>query len=133
SLQSQNEIEQPIYLTEDINKWLENTWVKYNVNIWAFASDYMSRFYDNDSLWPTEHKIRTMDKWEPYIYDYKQKSNLFNLNMLYPRISGKPFIKGKKQYLEVIMMYIWLDSIVGDEENYWEEYFTKTVKVLGKL
>lgn len=65
-----------------------------------------------------------MGKYD-YDYDHKQKSNLFNLNSLYRRISDKSFIKGKKQYLEVLMMYFGLHQIVGDDENYWQEYMGK--------
>lgn len=130
-IQSELEINTPsVFLTEDINEWLEKTWTKYKVNIWAFASDYLSRFFNDDSLWPSKHKIRGNEEWKPYMYDYKQKTNLFNLNSLYTKISKKPFIKGKKQYLEIILMYIWLHSIWGDEENYWEEYRTKVVNPL---
>jgi hypothetical protein len=60
-----------------------------------------------------------------FTMNVKQKNNLFNLNSLYKRISNRPFIKGKKQYLELIMMYFWLHEIVGDEENYWQEYLEK--------
>lgn len=128
SIESQKGINAPsTFLTEDINDWLEKTWNKYKVNIWAFASNYMERFSDDDSLWPSKHKIRNKETWRPYIYDYRQKTNLFNLNTLYTSISKKAFIKGKKQYLEIIMMYIWLHSICGDEENYWEEYFSKVI------
>jgi hypothetical protein len=128
-IQSQKAINAPTeYLTEEINEWLEKTWEKYKVNIWAFASNYVERFSDNDSLWPAKHKIKNMESWRPYIYDYKQKTNLFNLNTIYTRISKKPFIKGKKQYLEIIMMYIWLHSIWGDEDNYWDEYMGKSIK-----
>ncbi|MGG0889451.1 hypothetical protein [Cytobacillus horneckiae] len=68
------------------------------------------------------------ESWQPYLYDYKQKTNLFNLNTLYTRISKNPFIKGKKQFFEIIMMYIWLHSIWGDEDNYWAEYMDKSIK-----
>lgn len=130
-IESQRDFNKPsVFLTEDINEWLEKTWNKYSVNIWAFASNYIDRFSDDDSLWPVKHKIKNGENWQPYIYDYKQKTNLFNLKNLYPRISKRPFIKGKKQYLEIIMMYIWLHSIWGDEENYWDEYFSKAMDSL---
>jgi hypothetical protein len=32
---------------------------KYKVNIWAFASDYLVRFSDDDSLWPSKRKIKS--------------------------------------------------------------------------
>jgi hypothetical protein len=127
-IESQRDINKPsVFLTENFNEWLEKTWNKYRVKNWAFASNYIERFSDDDSVWPAKHKIKNKENWQPYIYDYKQKTNLFNLNSLYPKISNKPFIKGKKQSLEIIMMYIWLHQIWGDEENYWEEYFSKVV------
>ena len=118
------------FFTEEIYEWIEKTWDIYKVNIWAFAEQYINRFYDDDSLWPSEHKIKNKDDWQPYIYNYKQDTNLFNLNTLYNKISNKPFIKGKKKYLEMIMMYIWLHSIWGDKENYWKEYFRKAVTLI---
>ncbi|WP_438822792.1 hypothetical protein [Priestia flexa] len=131
SIQSQKHTNAPsVYLTEEISEWLDKTWHKYKVNIWAFASDYVERFSEDDSIWPSKHKIKNKEDWRPYIYDFKQKTNLFNLNTLYTRISKKPFIKGKKQYLEIIMMYIWLHDIWGDEDNYWEEYFARAVKTI---
>ncbi len=48
--------------------------------------------------------------------------------MLYSKISNMPFIKGKKQFLEILMMYNWLHSISGDDENYWDEYLNKILK-----
>lgn len=130
-IESEKELNNPsIFLTVDINEWLESTWSKHKVNIWAFASNYLLRFSDDDSLWPVKHKIKTNENWQPYIYDYKQKTNLFNLNTLYTKISNKPFIKGKKQYLEVILMYLWLHDIWGDNKNYWEEYCDKVVNNL---
>lgn len=113
------------FLTEDINKWLDETWNKYNVSIRAFVSNYTLRFSDDDRLWPAKHKVKTNEEWRLYKYDFKQKTNLFNLNSLHPKISNKPFIRGKKQYLELLIMHTWLHSIEGDDENYWDEYFKK--------
>lgn len=128
SIQSQKCIYNPsVNLTEDINEWIEHTWKKYKVNIWAFVANYVNYFYDNEKLWPAKHKIKTKEEWRPYIYDHKQKNNLFNLNTLFPRISKKPFIRGKKQYLEILMMYVWLHQIVGDEDGYWDEYKLKSL------
>ena len=59
-------------------------------------------------------------------YDYKQKSNLFGLNSLYQKMPKKPFIRGKKQELEIIMMYCWLHTIESDAE-YWYEYIQKVI------
>lgn len=34
----------------------------------------------------------------------------------------KPFIKGRKQELEILFMYYWLHDMEGDDEGYWKEY-----------
>ncbi|AIG26116.1 hypothetical protein EGH10_17490 [Brevibacillus laterosporus] len=114
-----------IFISDEINEWIEKTWIKYGVNIMLFASNWVDRFFNNEDQWPAKHRIKSNNTWLRYDYDHKQKNNLFNINSLYNRISGKPFIKGKKQYLEVLMMYFWLHEIVGDEENYWQEYMDK--------
>lgn len=125
AIQSVNSYNKPrAFLTEEFNHYFEKTWNKYKVNIWLFAENYLHCFFDDHSLWPAKHKIKNKEDWQSYTYDYKQRSNLFNLNTLYPRISKKPFMKGKKQDLEMLMMYIWLHDIEGDEK-YWEEYFHK--------
>lgn len=114
------------YISEEIGEWLNKSWNKYQVNLLAFASDYISRFYDNEETWDVKHRIRSKDSWRKYEYDYKQKNNLFNINSLYRRISNKPFIKGKKQFLEILLMYSWTHDIEGDE-SYWQEYIKKTL------
>jgi hypothetical protein len=113
------------FITEEINEWIKKTWNKYQVNLMAFASNYTLRFSDNEGSWDIKHKIRSKDSWRKYEYDYKQKNNLFNINSLYRKIN-KPFMRGKKQYLEMLLMYFWLHDIEG-EEGYWQEYLSKTL------
>lgn len=69
--------------------------------------------------------------YRKYDYDYKQKSNLFNLNSLYRKIPKKPFIKGKKQELEMLFMYYWLNDMEGDND-YWQEYIDGVLPALNK-
>lgn len=47
------------------------------------------------------------------------------------KCQGKAFVKGRKQEFEIIMMYYWLDSIVGDDESYWNEYLEKALPALN--
>lgn len=117
------------FISKEINDWVERSWESYKVNLWAFASDYANRFYNDLSMWPTKHKKKSKEDYQEFDYDCRQKSNLFNIDSLYTRISDKPFMKRKKQLLEVMLMYVWLHSIWGDEDNYWEEYSTKVIKV----
>lgn len=118
-----------ILISDEVDQWIDKTWKKHKVDIFAFCADWVNRFYDNDTLWPVSHRIKSKVSWRKYEYDIKQKSNLFNLNLLYKRISDKPFIKGKKQYLEMIMMYYWLHEMVGDEGDYWQEYLNKCLNL----
>jgi hypothetical protein len=117
-----------LIISEEVNSWFEETWSKYKVNLHTFSLNWVTRFSSNEKSWPVKHKIKTNESWRQFKYDYKQKNNLFNLNSLYTRISGMPFIKGKKQYLENLMMYFWLHEIEGDEDHYWNEYVLHSVK-----
>lgn len=114
-----------VFISEEINEWVEKTWSKHQVNLIAFASNYILRFSDNENIWEVKHKIKSKDGFRNYVYDYKQKNNLFNINSLYRKIN-KPFMRGKKQYLEILLMYFWLHEIEGDQ-TYWQEYINKTM------
>ncbi|MDF0736751.1 hypothetical protein [Bacillus pacificus] len=116
-----------IFITEEINEWIEKTWTKHQVNVVAFAFDWVHRFYSNPDMWQVKHKRKSQSDFREYEYDIRQKNNLFNLNNLYKRIPKKSFIKGKKQEFEILMMYCWLHEIEGDEEIYWQEYLNKTL------
>ncbi len=116
-----------VMISDEIDQWVEKTRQKYKVDILAFCADWVHRFSDNMDSWSVSHRKKSDSPYWKYDYDYKQKNNLFNLNSLYRRISNKAFIKGNKQYLEIVMMYFWLHQIVGDEENYWNEYIDKVL------
>ena len=127
------------YISEKINEWIINTYNKYGVNIYKFCEAWVEYFYENPDIWPKGHKRKSQyyDKYRNsknlnfndsmlWDYDYKQKSNLFGLNSLYQKMPKKPFIRGKKQELEIIMMYCWLHIIESDAE-YWYEYIQKVI------
>ncbi|MDU6361769.1 MAG: hypothetical protein E6590_17705 [Clostridiales bacterium] len=112
-------------LDDNIREWLEETYKKHGVNLLVFVDEWVNYFYDHKEIWPSSHKKKSTSKgYTQYEYDYKQSSNLFNLDSLYRKLPKKAFIKGKKQELEMVMMYYWLYSIEGDED-YWEEYMNK--------
>lgn len=117
-------------LPEEIGTWVENTWTKYNASICAFAFHYMNNFFNNDALWPTSHKKKSTESWRKYDYDFKQKSNLFNIDSLYRKMPKKAFIRGKKQEFEILFMYFWTNGLEGDDEGYYEKYLAS---VLPKL
>ena len=106
------------YISESINEWASNTWIKHQVNVAAFAFHWVDYFNKSEEIWPTTHKIKSKYTWRKYDYDFRQKSNLFNLDSLYRNMPKKSYTKGKKQELEVLMMYFWLHDFVGSEEDY---------------
>jgi hypothetical protein len=118
------------FFSEDINNWIEDTWVKYQVNISAFAENWVMYFYDHQDLWPITHRKKNREEWIKYEYNFRQKNNLFNLNSLYAKMPKKSFTRGRKQYFEILMMYFWLHEIVGDEGDYWQEYLNKVLPAI---
>ena len=117
-------------ISDHMDEWIETTWAKFNVNLLAFAFDYVNHFFDNEDTWPISHRIKSQESWRKYEYDYRQKGNLFNLDSLYRRMPKKPFIKGRKQEFEILLMYYWLNDMEGDEEDYWTEYLERVIPKL---
>lgn len=115
------------FFSQDISDWVNRTLEKYGVSIPAYAYDYIHNFYENPDRWPQAHKKKSKEQYLDY--DYKHHKNLFNIDTIYTKVSKKPFIKGRKQHLEVIMMYYWLHSIQTDEK-YWAEYIEKVASIL---
>ena len=118
-------------ISDEINDWIDKTWAKHQVNLLAFAFDWVNSFYDNENIWPTSHRKKGHNTWRKYDYDYKQKSNLFNLDSLYRKMLKKSFIKGRKQELEILFMYYWLHNMEGDND-YWQEYLEVVLPGLKK-
>jgi len=108
-------------ISQEMTDWVDKTWTKYQVNLLAFAKNWVGDFWENDDIWPSTHRSKSQYTWRKYDYDYKQKSNLFNIDSLYRKMPKKPFVKGRKQELEILFMYYWLHSMEGDEE-YWPDY-----------
>ncbi|ABI69559.1 hypothetical protein [Syntrophomonas wolfei] len=120
-VQSQRKREIP-FISQELNNWVDNTWTRYSVSVTNFAFDWAYRFSEAEDTWPKTHRKPSQYSWQKYEYDYKQKSNLFNLDSLYRKMPRKSFTKGKKQEFEILMMYFWLHDMAGDDEGYWEEY-----------
>mgnify|MGYP000847444774 CR=1 FL=1 len=118
------------YISDEIQEWIEHTWERYQVNIWAFVYQWQEYFCDNEDLWPVAYRKKSIYNFRKYDYDVKQKSNLFNLDSLYRKMPKKAYTKGRKQEFEILMMYYWLHSLEGDDDGYWEEYLNKTLPYL---
>ncbi len=125
--QSQRGREGMPFISDEISEWIKETWTKYHVNLTGFCHNWVTRFFDDIESWPVTHRMKSKDPYFKYDYDHKQKGNLFNLDSLYRKMPKKPFIKGRKQEFEILMMYYWLHDIVGDDDNYWQEYTRKTI------
>jgi len=123
------------YISEEINEWINKTYLKHGVNMYCFCYEYLMDFMDHPDRWPKGHrrKSKYYDEYGKsdyssrislslyYDYDFKQKSNLFGLDMLYRSIPKKPFIKGKKQEIEAILMHCYCHEY-ANEKQYWDEY-----------
>ncbi|CAI3677607.1 hypothetical protein CNEO4_540051 [Clostridium neonatale] len=70
-------------------------------------NDRFKKFIDNENIWPRIHKIRVRENKGIMStnYDYTKTNNLFNIDNLYIKILDKPFIKGKKKQLGILMIY----------------------------
>ncbi|MPM10609.1 hypothetical protein SDC9_56941 [bioreactor metagenome] len=128
-------------ISESIDEWIYNTYRKVGVNIYRFCDEWAHYLYNYPDKWPKAHKKRSeyyygkkdSDSLKDSVfwdYDYRQKNNLFGLDSLYRDMPKKPFVKGKKQEFEVVLMYCWLHSVTSDDD-YWEEYKGKVLDGLG--
>lgn len=93
-----------------IIEWMKDTYNKYSVNLYNFACDYINKFSDKNPMGCD--------------YNYKQEVNLFGIDLLFEKIKEKPYIKNHKTDFEMLLMFYWLDSIVGDMP-YWGKYLDK--------
>lgn len=110
-------------LGEQIIKWLQEIYRDYSVNLMTFALDYASYFFHQHVEFACNLQYGTVDT----VKDYDVKTiteNLFDIDNLYEEINDRPFIKGHKLELEILIMHIWLDQICG-ENDYWDLYLNK--------
>jgi hypothetical protein len=118
-------------ISQEMSEWVDKTWTKYQVNLLAFAYNWISGFWESEAIWPSTHRSKSQYTWRKYDYDYKQKSNLFNIDSLYRKMPKKSFIKVRKQELEILFMYYWLHDIEGDED-YWQDYLEIVLTAMEK-
>lgn len=45
-----------LMISDEVSQWVENTWQKYKIDILAFCSDWVHRFYDDKDSWPVSHR-----------------------------------------------------------------------------
>lgn len=115
--------ENGFYMNEKINAYLESTCKKYEVNLLCWADRYAESFFDYENLWPVSCR-----KKENYGFSYdveKAKKNKFNIDYIYSQVSILPYIKGKKQIIEALVMYQWNDHIDNVDESFYLNYMEK--------
>ena len=91
-------------LPGDVNEWVNKTYYKHGVNLFAFCYEYMNWFWQSPEVWPKNRKskdqrrtIYTPKDFMYWHYDCRYADNRFNINELYRRLPRKPFLKGKKR------------------------------------
>lgn len=119
---SKNDLEFPFAEFNDkVNKYLEDTWNQYHVNIMRFCSDYADYVYATPESWPSYAKTRTL--YNDYdLHIEKIKKNYFNFDMHYKRLEHLPYIKNKKNILLALIMYKWVTEIYGEDNTNPEFY-----------
>lgn len=57
-------------ITEEITDWVDKTWTKHQVNLLAFAYNWINNFYESEDTWPSTHRKKSKYTWRKYDYDY---------------------------------------------------------------
>ena len=95
------------HISAHIDIWMNKTYQEHGVNIYSFCEEYLTDYLENSDMWPDSHKlIKEVSEsiWRGILipsstyctYDYKQKDNLFGIDILYEDLPKKEFIIGKK-------------------------------------
>lgn len=106
-------------LDSTIVKWVMDSYRDYDVNIADYAFDIAWRWGEKY----VEHKyIRNEEEWyDINKYDYRYQENPFDIDLEYEKHKELPFMEEKRDYLEMLVMYFWLFSVLEDQ-SYWPEY-----------
>lgn len=107
------------YLDNTLIGWVKETYHSYGVNLFEFAQNYTSTFFDE---YIERIYIRESEHFY-YInrYNHRYNDNPFNMDVLYKENEHRPFINGRKGELEMLIMYVWVFEDANDED-YWPEY-----------
>lgn len=105
---------------DKIDRFIEKTFEKYNVNLLIWAESYANSFFDYEHMWPagTYDVLEYGKCYNPM----KAKNNKFNIDNIYSQLSSLPYVRGKKKILEILVMYYWQESIAPVDEKLYEDY-----------
>ena len=112
-------------ISEKFTAWLEETYDRYGVNLEAAVNHYLlDEFWNNINLWAPGTKMKSdmPYKGHEFDYNYKKRINLFNINGYYSQFGKKPFLKGKKKMLEILMMFLWIGGFDGEYPDFLRTY-----------
>lgn len=109
-----------ICFNDKIDRFIEKTFEKYNVNLLIWADNYANNFFDYEHMWPagTYDVLEYGKCYNPM----KAKKNKFNIDNIYSQLSSLSYIRGKKKILEILVMYYWQESIAPVDEKLYEDY-----------
>lgn len=96
--------------SEKIDAWVETTKKRYHINLQAFAEYYCDKFTNCQRLWDRMTYIDPTTKTIPW-YDIAKSKDILGVNTLYSKLSNKPFMKGKKRELRVLLLMYYKEKI----------------------
>jgi hypothetical protein len=106
------------FINSDFQQWIDNTNKQYGVNLLKFGFQYADYWYTNYRLWESKCRIVENREFGIYFYEWKKAKDPFSLSILYSKYKHLPYIKNHKKDLEIVVMYFWLTSICGPEEDF---------------
>lgn len=106
-------------LDNNVVKWVMDSYREYGVNIADYAFNLAWKWGDKY----VENKYVREEREMYYInkYDYRYQENPFDIDHEFEKHQDLPFMEGKRDFLEMLVMYFWLFSILEDQ-SYWPEY-----------
>lgn len=108
-----------IHLDSNIVSWVRETYRKYGVDLYSFASDLAYKYYERYVKYEREmfgERIYHVNN-----YNHRYNKNPFGIDQIYEDNKHRPFLENKRGELEMLAMHEWLFSNVYDDE-YWPEY-----------
>lgn len=101
------------FIGSSLRHWVYETYKTYEVNLYDFASDIASSYFDKYVKYVGNSRYINQ-------YDHRYNEHVFEIDKIYDENMDRPFIEARKTELEMLIMYFWID-LVNDQE-YWPEY-----------
>lgn len=108
-----------IHLDNNIVSWVRETYRQYGVNLYSFAADLASEYYDRYIKY--EREMYGGRLYHVNNYNHRYNKNPFGIDQIYDDNKHRPFLENKRGELEMLVMHEWLFSDSYDDE-YWPEY-----------